>query len=199
MAVRILRFASRTYFRKISVTRKMRGVNHGDDAGGEQVIEGVHVSGDAGHEAADGVAVEVGHGQALQAAKDFAAHVVHGFLTDALHDADLDVLGKKVESQDKEIDETDPDQAHFCLGNGDGLSGPRDEIPIDGFAEEQRGSQFQGSDYGNQRKRDDDTPFVRPHVLQEPLHQARVVRLAECLFFVNIAHARSNSSSSNCF
>src|SRR5882724_11323957 len=46
---------------------------------------------------------------------------------------------------------------------------------------------------------EDHAPFVRLHVLQEPPHQARIVRFAEGLFFVQVAHARSSSSSSNCF
>ena len=67
-------------------------VDHGDDAGGEEVVEGVDVGGDAGDQAADGVAVEVGHRQPLDVTENRGAHVVHGLLADALHDANLDVL-----------------------------------------------------------------------------------------------------------
>ena len=126
MAVRILRFASRTYLRKTSVTTKMNGkhgecvecqpgvdgkqqdghhrqqekiVDHGHDAGREQVVQRVHVGGDARHQPAHGIPVEIAHRQALQAPEDLRAHVVHGLLADALHDADLDVLRQKIEDQ----------------------------------------------------------------------------------------------------
>ena len=47
-------------------------VDHGDDAGGEEIVQGVDVGGDAGDQAADGVAVEVAHGQALDVGEDLA-------------------------------------------------------------------------------------------------------------------------------
>src|SRR5216684_762515 len=74
-------------------------VDHGDDAGSEEIVEGVHVRGHAGDEAADGIAVEIAHRQTLHVGEYFAAHVVHGLLADALHDANLDVLCEEVEHQ----------------------------------------------------------------------------------------------------
>ena len=70
-------------------------VEHGDDAGGEQIVQGVHVGGDARDQAADRAAVEKAHGQALQMLENFLAQVVHGFLADPLHDAHLDVLQRE--------------------------------------------------------------------------------------------------------
>ena len=45
--------------------------------------------------------IEIAHGQALNMGDDFAAHVVHGLLSDALHDSDLHVLGEKIEKKHK--------------------------------------------------------------------------------------------------
>ena len=45
----------------------------GEDAGGEHFVEGVDVGGDAGDEAADGVAVEEGDVHALDVAEDLAS------------------------------------------------------------------------------------------------------------------------------
>src|SRR5437762_3618813 len=61
-------------------------VDHGNDAGGEKIVKGVDVGGHPGNQTADGIAVKVAHRQTLHVAEYFAAHVVHGLLTDALHD-----------------------------------------------------------------------------------------------------------------
>ncbi len=60
-------------------------VDHGGDAGGEEVVERVDVGGDAGDQAADGAAVIEAHRQTLQMVENFLAQVVHGFLADLLH------------------------------------------------------------------------------------------------------------------
>jgi len=46
-------------------------VDHGDHAGGKEVVEGVDVGGHARYQAADGVAVKVAHRQALQVRRKF--------------------------------------------------------------------------------------------------------------------------------
>ncbi len=46
-------------------------VDHGDDAGREQIVERVDVGGDARDQAADGASVVKAHGQALQARQRF--------------------------------------------------------------------------------------------------------------------------------
>src|SRR5258708_2655540 len=73
------------------------------------------------------------------------------------------------------------------------------KIMVNRPAKDYRWAQLQRSDDGHQGQRQDDAPFVWPHVLQQAAHQARVVGFAECFFFVRVAHARSSSSSSNCF
>ncbi len=77
-------------------------VDHGNDAGGEEIVEGIDVRGNARDQPAHRIAVEVAHRQTLHVAEYFAAHVVHGLLADALHDANLDVLGEEIERQDGE-------------------------------------------------------------------------------------------------
>src|SRR5260370_180618 len=62
-----------------------------------------------------------------------------------------------------------------------------------------RGTEVQRSDDGDQGQCQHNAPAIRMQVLHQAAHQARVVRFAECFFFVHVAHARSSSSSSNCF
>jgi hypothetical protein len=174
-------------------------VNHGDHAGGEEIVESVDVGGDAGDQPADGVAVVVGHRQALQVREDSGAHVVHGLLADALHDANLDVLGEKIENQDQQVDDADDSDAAPCAAFRQAAAESGRKIVINSPAKNYRRTQLQRSDDGHQGQRQDDAPFVRPHVLHQAAHQARIVGFAECFFFVHVAHARSSSSSSNCF
>lgn len=174
-------------------------IDHGYDAGGEQIIKGVHVGGDPGDQTSDRIAVEIAHRQSLQVRENSGTHVVHGLLADALHDADLNVLGKKVKNQNQQIaDAHKNDTAPRGAFRQATFEGGR-EIVIDGPAKDDRRAQLQWSDDGYQRKREDDAPFVRPHVLHQAAHQARVVGFTECFFFVHVPHARSSSSSSNCF
>src|SRR5882762_2394700 len=174
-------------------------VDHGDDAGGEEIVESVDVGGDAGNQAADGIAVEIAHRQALHVDENFAPHVIHGLLADALHDANLDVLGEEVEGQDGKKDQAEPANAGPCGGFGEQMIQGRNEIVVDGISKDERRGQFERGDDGHHDEREHHAPFVRLPVLQKPAHQARIVRFAEGFFFVHIAHARSSSSSSNCF
>src|SRR6266567_330325 len=173
-------------------------VDHGDDAGSEKIVEGVDIRGDAGDQAADGIAVEIAHRQALHVAEDFAAHVVHGLLADALHDANLDVLGEEVERQNGKKEHSEPADARPRGCFRDHALQCRSKVAINSFAKDQRGGKLERRDDGHHDEREDHAPFVRLHVLQKPAHQARIVRFAEGFFFVKVAHARSSSSSSNC-
>ena len=131
MAVRILRLASRTNFLKISVTTTNEGQDREGSQGQLHVqrnssaaittnrkkslimvttpaanksFKGVDVRGHARHQAPHGIAVKVGHRQALKMPENFLAHVVHGLLADALHDANLHVLCEKIEDQHAQIE-----------------------------------------------------------------------------------------------
>src|SRR5438477_12746464 len=173
-------------------------VDHGDDACGEKIVEGVDVRGYAGDQPADGVAVEVAHRQTLHVAEYFAAHVVHGLLADALHDANLDVLREEVERQHGQKEQAEPDNARPCRSFRDGVLQRGNKVAIDGISKNERRGKLERGDDGHHDEREGHTPFVRLHVFEKPAHQARIVRFAEGLFFVQVAHARSSSSSSNC-
>ena len=67
-------------------------VEHRDDAGGEEIVQRVHVGRRARDEPPDRGAVEEAHRQALQMLENFLAQVVHRLLADPLHDPHLDVL-----------------------------------------------------------------------------------------------------------
>ena len=159
MAVRMRRLASRTRSRKIQVAMMMRGrtakvasarrqfihsmmatktmqqegvIDHGGDAGGEEIVEGVHVGGDARDQAADRAAVVETHRQALQVLEDFLAQVVHGFLADLLHDADLQILQGEAQEQRGEKEQGNAAEAAHGRGQRESrgaargrCSGPR--------------------------------------------------------------------------
>ena len=130
MAVRMRRLASRTLSRKIQVAHEREGdhgksgqgqlpihaqhdeneenqkksvVHHGRDAGGEKVVQGVHVGGHASDQAADGAAVVEAHRQALQVLEDLLPQVVHGVLADLLHDANLEIHKSKAQRQRRQV------------------------------------------------------------------------------------------------
>jgi len=132
-------------------------------------------------------------------AEYFAAHVVHGLLADALHDANLDVLGEEVESQHGQKEQAKPADARPCRCFRDYVIERGNKVAVDGLSKDQRGGKLERSDDGHHDQSERHVPFVRLHVLQKPPHQARIVRFAEGFFFVQVAHARSSSSSSNCF
>ena len=111
-------------------------------------------------------------------AEYLAAHVVHGLLANALHDANLDVLGEKIEGQNRQINQTKPNNSGPSAGFSNLVIHRRNEVVIDGFLENGGRSELKRRDDGYQRKRQHHAPAVRLHVLQKPPHQARVVRLA---------------------
>ncbi len=113
-------------------------VDHGGDAGGEQVIERVDVGGDAGDQAADRAAVVEAHGQLLQMGEDFLAQVVHGFLRDLLHDANLDVLEEKAQAERGHQQKRHPADAAYGGVQGELVAQRGDDVAIDGDLEELR-------------------------------------------------------------
>ena len=62
---------------------------NGDQAGGEQVVQHVHVGGDARDQAAHGIAVVESDVELLQVRHQLPAQVEHGLLADALHQVHL--------------------------------------------------------------------------------------------------------------
>ena len=67
----------------------------GHQAGGEEVVQHVHVGGDARHQAAHGVAVVERQVQPLQVLHELLAQVEHGELAGVLHEVGLGELGEE--------------------------------------------------------------------------------------------------------
>src|SRR5208283_1969655 len=67
-------------------------VDDGQHAGGKHVVDGVHIGGEAGDQAADGVSVKEADVHALHVAEDVAAQVEHDLLAGPLHQVGLDKL-----------------------------------------------------------------------------------------------------------
>ncbi len=153
-------------------------VDHRHDAGGEEIVEGIDVGGDAGDQSADRIAVEVGHRQALDVAEDRRAHVVHRLLADALHDANLDVLGEEVEDQHAEENDADDADAAPCGGLDEFVAHARDEIFVDGDLKEFWRRELERRNDRDEREREHHAPAIGTQVLQQPLEQARVVRFS---------------------
>jgi len=147
-------------------------VDHRDDAGGKEIVQGVHIGGYARDEAADRIAVVIAHWQALQVTEDFGAHVVHGLLADTLHDADLDVLRDEIENQDEQVDNAqDRDALPGARFGQDAFERGR-KITINRELENPWRRQFQRRDDSDERHGEHNAPLVWPHVLKQTAHQA---------------------------
>src|SRR5713101_6347173 len=147
MAVRMRRLASRTNLRKIMVTMRMPGrTARVASASREEIVEGVHVRGHAGDEAADGIAVEIAHRQTLHVAEDFTAHVVHGLLADALHDANLDVLSEEIEHEHGKKEQAEQANARPCGGFREQVIQRGNKVAVDSLPENQWRGEFERRD-----------------------------------------------------
>ncbi len=73
-------------------------------AGGKHIVQGVHVGGDAGDQAAYRVLVVESDVHALQVAEDLAAQVKHDFLAGPLHEVGLQEVEEKSEDQHAYVD-----------------------------------------------------------------------------------------------
>src|SRR5258708_777665 len=119
-------------------------VNHGNDAGREEIVEGIDVRGDARDEPAYRIAIEVAHRQALHMAEYFAAHVVHGLLADALHDTNLDILGEEVEREPGQKEQAKPADARPCRCFRENVIQRGNKVTIDGLSKNQRRGRRRG-------------------------------------------------------
>jgi hypothetical protein len=86
----------------------------------------IDIGSHASHQPSHGVAVKVAHRQSLEMAEDLGTHVVHGLLSDALHDAYLNVLCEKIADQNQKPDPGNDEQAMLCLRDREGLVRGRD-------------------------------------------------------------------------
>ena len=96
-------------------------------------------------------------------------------------------------------DEADPLDAAPRLRLRDEMFQRGSKVTVDGLPEEPGRREFERSHNSDKRQCQDYAPLVWAQILHQTAHQPCVVSFTEFLFFVNIAHARSSSSSSNCF
>ena len=79
-------------------------VDDGQNAAGEHFVDGVHVGGDAGDQAAHGMGVKEADVHALHVAEDVAAQVEHDLLAGPLHQVGLNELEEIRGDERTEID-----------------------------------------------------------------------------------------------
>ncbi len=156
--------------------------------GGEQLVHRVHVGGDAGHQAAHRVLVEVGHGQPLQVGVDRAPHVHHHLLPGDLEDPDLAEADGKGGQQRGEVQERDRAQPAAVF--------PAD-VAVDGDLGEPGADEVERGHDHDEEERDRDRRLVGPQVPEQADEQPPVVLLGEGVLFVEGAgHAVCSISSS---
>ncbi len=161
-----------------------------EDAGGEHLVQRVHVRSETGDQTADGVAIKEGDVHALQVAEDLRTHVVHDLLAGPLHEVGLGKLQHVREAERADVDESDLGDAGGgriaeMASEPGGLAGAVvRHVAVDGDfgqvgAEDVRESL---EDDGNQRNAG--LPLVGAQVFEQTAHQPAVIRLADDIFFV---------------
>ena len=161
------------------------------DPGREQLVEGVDVGGDAGHQPADRIAVVESEIEALEMAVDLHPQIEHDPLPHHLHRPCLHVLEHERAGENEQKRQGDTIEA---------IELARCNVVVDGnhrqpgLGELERGpgqNRGQGNSHG--------LP-VRTQVAEQAPHEPRVVRLAQNLGFVKRhGYDSSSASSSNCF
>ena len=147
----------------------------------EELVQRLHVGGDAGHEAADRVAVVEGQVEALEFRKDLGAQVVHDPLSQPGGQQSLRVLEDEAQHDGrKEKDGQEGELAPVSLRDGL-VEGDLGQVGAD---DREPGRQHEKEHGSRHLKR------VGPQVAEQPGHQPRVVGLAEDLLFVGAAHDR---------
>ena len=162
-------------------------VEDGQDAGGEHLVEGVDIGGDAGDETADGILVVEGGGHALEVAEDLATHVEHDLLAGPLHEVGLEEFEEEGEKERGEVEAGDERDA------ADGRDGVVAEVArqpgelfgrlgrhvgVDGDGDEERaGDVAEGFDE-NGEEGQAGLQLVGLQVGEQTAHQARVVGFA---------------------
>ena len=169
--------------------------NQGEDvsenrhhASREQVVQRVHVRGDACHEAPDRVAVVEAQVEPLQVAVHLHPDVEHDALPCHLQRPGLHVL--KPERQHQRAQEQ---RRHHA----DPRIVPGGDVAVDQHLGEIGRRQLQQGVARDRHERHGHPWPVGAEVAHQPAHQTRVVGLAED-FLVVTAHEAASSSSSNC-
>src|SRR5579883_55782 len=146
-------------------------------AGGDQVVEGVDVVGDARDEAADRGAGEEADREPLEVVDHPQAEAAHDALSHELHEVALEPAGHDAQGEDEEVEEGDPEEA---LGHGPGVAGAgRHDVPVDGDAVERGPREVGERGHEQQEERAPHRGPVGAQVLEEAADQPRVVHRAE--------------------
>ena len=92
------------------------------DGGVDHHVDGVHVVGEAGHQLARGVGIEVADGEPLELSEQIVADLLHGVLGDGDHEASLQVGGDDAREVDGgQHHEDDAQTAQSLLHRGGGV------------------------------------------------------------------------------
>ena len=146
------------------------------DAGGEEIVQNVHVGRHAGHQAPDRIAIEESHVEPLKVLVDLGAQVEHDALPRHLEHPGLEVFERERSDEDAEEDQRNPVQP---------LQIARRDVAIDGELHDVGLRQLKDRRRDDRRERNRDVHGVRPQVAQQPAHQPGIVGFAEDLFFVD--------------
>lgn len=157
----------------------------GDDAGGEELVEHVHVVRHPRHEPPDRIAVEERDGQALQVAEQVGPQVPHDGLSDALHELRLHVPEPERDGQRRQVDQRDAvEQVQVTVP----------DAQVDRFLGQEGERQLDGGIGERDEHRESHLQPVGLQVAGDPQHEAPVQRPAGVL--LEGAHDASISSSS---
>lgn len=169
--------------------------------GGVQLVDRLHVVGDAGDDLSHRGQIEKPHGQALHVFKELPAHLIDDLLSRPLQQQELDPVAHEQSRQKGHVlPRRDKHAGKALLHRLAGGVVPGD-IEVDGVPGEDRLVEFQSGDGQHQRQAERHGPHVGLHVGEHPQHRAAlIVDVGGLLcFFVQQTHAYSPPSSRSCF
>ena len=169
----------------------------GNHSGGKQLVERVHVGGDAGDQPPDRIAVEEGDVHLLQVAEDLAAQVEHYLLAGPLHVIGLGKFQKEAEAEQEDVNRADLGDAAQRLrtqpSSQQGLKAKplaqyevdstlRRQVLVHRHDDEQRPGNIGGGFKHNGAQRECYLPFVGTQIGEQPPHQTAVIRFSQGFF-----------------
>ena len=155
-----------------------------DQSRTEQLVQGLDVRGDAGHEPAHRVPVVEPQVELLELPEDLRAEIVHHPLAQPRRHERLHVLEDEDHDGDGQVDDGEKRQQAAVVGRDGLVEGDHGEV---------------GTNYRRQRREHEendsagDLQAVRAQIAHQACHQARIVRLAEDLFLVAVVLLRHDS------
>jgi hypothetical protein len=159
----------------------------GDHAGGEQLVQRLHVGRDPGHQPADRIAVEVGDAEALEMPEDLHAQVVHHPLPHEGRQQHPGVLHHQLQQQGRQVQPgKEAEQPHVLARNGD----------VEGTLGQSRSHQRDPRLQQEQEHRARGQPAVGPEIAQQSPEQRGVIpRRGEILIVRHRAYPLAGSAS----